>query len=449
MRAFSQLAFAATVVCAGASSVFVGCATAPARPVVIDAPELKVVAEPIGKDGLETYDAETLFLRGLDLLEGDAWSDAADYFERLVREFPGDSRVVLAHYNRGVAYIHLGRGDEAVAAFDAYLKALGPAPGEKDLLDGRFKRGQALAVAKRYPEVIELFDEMLGETLSPDDRIEALVDAGVGHYMMGLEKGGEEMHRPTAEYRFLEARRIAKKEGEKRRMDHMQFFTTQAAFYLAELAHLDFSEYKLKWPTAEEVAAAGAAAEKAKAEAAKKNPKKKASTTTASTSTASTAEPAKPEGGSIESLLGAQLEEKCQRLLRAQYQYLRAIREGHPGWASAAGYSVGRMYEEMHEEMITLPAPDDLTVEQKDIYTQLVRKKVLILLEKAEKTWTQTADMVTRTGADGEWGQKTRLSLENVRRRLLEENAAVAALEADEPQVPVADAGKGKGKGAS
>jgi len=156
-------------------------------------------------------------------------------------------------------------------------------------------------------------------------------------------------------------------------------------------------------------------------------------------------EPAKPVGG-VETLLGAQLEEKCQRLLRAQYQYLRTIREGHPGWASAAGYSVGRMYEEMHEEMIGLPAPDDLSAEQKELYTQLVRKKVLILLEKAEKTWTQTADMVVRTGADGEWGEKTRASLENVRRRILEESAAVDAVDDSDVSMPVADTGRGKGK---
>ena len=159
----------------------VSCATTTPPPQIVNAEELKVVAEPVGPDGLESYDARTLFLRGLDLLDGEAWGDAADYFEQLVREFPADEHVVLAHYNRGVAYIHLQRGDEAVAAFDAYLLALGPAPSARDVLDGRFKRGQALAVAKRYTDVVTVFDEMLGEELSPDDRVEALVDAGVGH----------------------------------------------------------------------------------------------------------------------------------------------------------------------------------------------------------------------------------------------------------------------------
>jgi hypothetical protein len=157
-------------------------------------------------------------------------------------------------------------------------------------------------------------------------------------------------------------------------------------------------------------------------------------------------------GGSLEGLLGAQLEEKCQRLLRAQYQYLRAIREGHSGWAAASGYGVGRMYEELHEEMVVLPAPADLTAAQQDIYRTLVRKKVLVLLEKAEKTYAQTAEMVVRTGTGGVWATKAQASLDNIRKRLLDESTALAAEhddthDADPPSLPVADAGRSeKGK---
>jgi hypothetical protein len=390
-------------------------AVAPAT-AIVHAPAVRVVAEPSGPDALETYDAEALLVRGLDLLSGEAWADAADYFERLIREFPEDERAVLAQYNRGVAYIHLDRGEEAVAAFDAYLAGLSKDASAKDILDGRFKRGQALATAKRYEEVVAVFDELAAEDLSPDDRVEALVDAGVGHYMLGLQEGGTEVHRPTAEYRFLEARRLLKAESARRDVGHMQFFSAQAAFYLAELAHLEFLDHKLTWPSAADIADRQAAKKEA----------------------------------TLEALLGEQLEEKCQRLLRAQYQYLRAIREGHPGWAAASGFGVGKMYEELHAEMIALPAPDDLTAEQQDIYRQLVRKKVLILLEKAEKTYAQTTDMVVRTGAQGVWAQKSRESLENIRKRLLDESTAIARDdEVDETlDVPVADAGRAeKGKG--
>jgi hypothetical protein len=102
------------------------------------------------------------------------------------------------------------------------------------------------------------------------------------------------------------------------------------------------------------------------------------------------------------------------------------------GWASAAGYNVGKMYEELNESMISLPTPSDLTADQGQIYRELVRTKVFILLEKAEKTWSQTAEMVTRTGADSEWGVKTRASLARIRARIADEGTAVAAAEDDD-----------------
>lgn len=392
-----------------------GCATVPPPTRSVALPEIRVVAEPIGPDGLEMYDAETLFKRALDLLDGGAWADAALYFERLVREFPDDKRVLLSHYNRAVCYIHLERGDEGVAAADQYLALLPPNASERDRLDGRFKRGQALAVAKRYLEVVELFDDMLGEELVVEDRIEALVDAGVGHYMLGHDDA-EGPHRYTAEYRFLEARRLYRQASETARLD-VGYFVAQAAFYLAELARLEFSEFDMRLPTDEEIAKANELAAKRGA----------------------------LDAVSLEKLLGQQLEEKCQRLLRAQYAYLRTIREDHPGWASAAGYSVGSMYEELHEEISGLPAPKDLNDEASALYQTMVRKKIMILLEKAEKTWTTTADMVTRTGAESEWATKTRAALQRVKDKLVAESAATAVLDDDESKSDVAGAEAGKG----
>lgn len=402
--------------CAGIAPL--GCATALPATQTVALPDVRVVAEPIGPDGLEMYDAETLFQRALDLLDGGAWADAALYFERLIREFPDDKHVLLAHYNRAVCYIHLERGEEAVAAIDKYLELLPPNASDRDRLDGRFKRGQALAVAKRYDEVVELFDTMLGEELVVEDRIEALVDAGVGHYMLGVDDA-EGPHRYTSEYRFLEARRLYRQASEHARLD-VGYFVAQAAFYLAELARLEFLEFKMRLPTDEEIA--------------------KANELAARTGALDTV--------SLEKLLGQQLEEKCQRLLRAQYAYLRTIREGHAGWASAAGYNVGTMYEALHEEIRALPAPADLNPEATALYQSMVRKKIMILLEKAEKTWATNSEMVTRTGAESEWAIKTRDALKRVKDKLVEETAATANLDAGDA-TPSDVAGAAAGKGAS
>src|SRR5687767_2384841 len=167
------------------STTAAGCVTANPTTNKVVLPDLKIVAHPTGPDALEVYDAETLFKRGLDLLEGEAWAEAAAYFERIITEFPDDSHVVLAHYNRGVCYLRMEDGPRALAAFEAYM-ALLPEVAARDRLDGRFKIGQALAVSKRYEEVAQHFDLILVEEgLTVDDRIEALVDSGVGHFMRG------------------------------------------------------------------------------------------------------------------------------------------------------------------------------------------------------------------------------------------------------------------------
>jgi hypothetical protein len=397
------------------------CATAAPSVQTVSGSEVHVVGQPIGPDGLDTYDAETLFQRAIDFLEGQQWADCAQYFERFLREFPDDKRVVVVHYNLAVAYIHLERGDEAVREIDKYLAMLPASGADRDRLDGRFKRAQALAVAQRYDELVELCDnglltEEVGLGFSVEDRIEALVDAGVGHYMLGLHDP-DGPHRPTAESRFLEARRLYRTASEKARLD-VGYFTAQAAFYLAELARLEFSEYKLKFPSTKDIA-------KAEEDGAKHDPKGE-----------------KPSNV-LEKLLGDQLEEKCQKLLRAQYAYLRTIREGHPSWASAAGYNVGQMYEELHDELINLPAPPDLGPDAATLYQKMVRKKVLILLAKAEKTWSSNSDMVTRTGAESEWAEKTRASLQRIKQKLMEETAATADVD-DASKSDVANKAKAK-----
>jgi tetratricopeptide (TPR) repeat protein len=358
-----------------------GCATtrAPAGQHIRLEP-VKVVAEPTGPDALEVYDAEILFKRGTDLISGNAHAEAAPYFQRILDEFPESTYVLLATYNLGMCHLELQRGEEALAAFDAYLKGLPEDASDRDRLDGRFKYGAALAVLKRYQEAADHFDEILGESLGDVDRIEALVDSGVSHFMLE--------DRYTSEYRFLEARRIYKNAPHRDRVA-AKYFSAQAGFYLGELARLEYAEYKLSYPSQEELDAAG--------------------------------------GKSLEELLGAQLEEKCQRLLRAQYAFIRSIRDGHPGWASAAGYKVGTMYEDLYDHLLNLPAPPDLDEEARGIYVEMLRDKVRILLTKAIKVWEMTTDMATRTGTENLWVERTRESLDRIKTLLIKDDSTRTA----------------------
>src|SRR5207302_2020203 len=64
------------------------------------------------------------------------------------------------------------------------------------------------------------------------------------------------------------------------------------------------------------------------------------------------------------------LELKAEFLLSAQGHYLRCIRRGDGEWATAAGYRIGEMYEELYEQLINAPLPRGLDEQQSALYRQ-------------------------------------------------------------------------------
>ncbi|MEW5850817.1 MAG: tetratricopeptide repeat protein [Myxococcota bacterium] len=329
----------------------------PKEPVKLE--PIKVVAKTDTPDALSVYDAETLFNRGIEFLDGRQYVEARQYFQKLLDEFPDSSYVNAAHYNLGVALMESGDPTSALPHFDAFLAN---AKTDQDRRDATFKRGACLAMLGRYQEVVDTFDTMLGEELETEDRIEALVDSGIGWFMLG--------DRATAEYRFAEAVKLRKAAEQDARLEN-DYHHAQALFYLAEILRLEFTEYKLKMPA-----------------------------------------------NGNEKEMADQLEEKCQRLLRAQYAFLKVIRTGHAGWASAAGFKVGSLYEDLHDEMVNLPVPPDMDAEQADIYRRELRKKVAVLVRKAMGIYESTVNMARRTGADNVWVTRTEQSLERMKQLL-------------------------------
>lgn len=347
--------------------------TGPGREEIAFEP-VKLVNEPTGPDGFEIYDAQTLFDRGIDLMRGGEHQAAIAYFARIPDEFPGSSLVIPSWFNQAVCWIRLEDGERALTTIDKYLALLPEGIHEAFVFDGQFKRGAALMLLERHEEAAEVFDILIVETSKAPDKIEALVDSGVAHFMLE--------DRVTSEYRFLKALRFYKAASKHERIA-MKYFIAQAQFYLAEIARMEFSDFELRYPTAAEVA----------------------------------------EDPTMEGAMGKNLEQKCQLLLRAQYAFTRTVREGHPGWASAAGYKVGTMYEELYNDLVNLPEPDDLTDDQKKLFKEFLRDRVLILLEKAVKVWGATAEMAQRTGQQNLWVDKTQASLDRVREYVIAQNA--------------------------
>jgi hypothetical protein len=111
-----------------------------------------------------------------------------------------------------------------------------------------------------------------------------------------------------------------------------------------------------------------------------------------------------------ESQMDRDLEEKAGLLLKAQRGYIDTIKYGNARWASAAGYQVGSLYEELYDAFIAAPVPAKLSAEARQVYVEELQKKIRILLEKSLRWHRENLLMVERLGVDTEWAEKTKLS---------------------------------------
>jgi len=114
------------------------------------------------------------------------------------------------------------------------------------------------------------------------------------------------------------------------------------------------------------------------------------------------------------------LERKAQFLLSAQGHYLRSIRRGDGEWATAAGYRIGEMYEQFHDQLLEAPLPRGLTADQRELYQKELRNKVRNLIEKAIRIYEQTLATAERVGAQSGYLEKTQAALERLRKLLLD-----------------------------
>jgi putative Holliday junction resolvase len=363
-------------------SLFAGCATTGAK---VSGPELSaaqeaftdqdliVLAEPSGPDALQIYDSELLYLRAVDLMSGGAHEEAIFYFEKLIREFPKSEYVMPARYNLGNCFLKLRESDRAMESMTLYLELLPADATPQDRADAIFRQGHIYAQKKEYETMAKLFDKAVKEMIPTPMRIEAKVNAGIGYFMLEQDE--------LAFERFTNARQSYMDAPRKDRIE-AKYHAAQSLFYLAELKRKVFTDYDLVMPSSQEL---------------------------------------KTSGGSMEEILIKQLSQKCTYLMNAQRAYVRTIRDGHAGWAAAAGYKVGTLYESLYDNLENLPLPDDLTEEEKDVYEEMVKEKIAVLLRKAVRIWEMNMRMALRSGAENVWVERTSISIARIKTYISEE----------------------------
>jgi TolA-binding protein len=301
---------------------------------------------------IEAYDAAELFEQAGVALSDKRFDDAAKLYAKLLKGFPDSGYARPSLYNLGLAHSGGKNWAEAIDDFKALIERF---PTHADARDASFQLGACYAEQANWPASAEVFARILDRSdLSADDRIEALARRGFAQFNLKDLDTADKTFRAVLSYR-------KKIETEERLAT--DFYLAFSQYHLAQIAHQRFQAVELRLP---------------------------------------------------ESQMDKDLDLKASLLLQAQRAYVETIKYGNPAWASAAGFQVGSLYEELYDAFIRVPIPPELHGEARDVYQEELRKKIRVLLEKSMRWQRENLLMIERLGVNTDWAEKSKLAYTKV-----------------------------------
>ncbi|HEV3028998.1 MAG TPA: tetratricopeptide repeat protein, partial [Planctomycetota bacterium] len=311
-------------------------------------------------------------------------------YDHLLREFPAEAKYTKAAlYNLGLAFQGKKDYPTAIAKFQQLCDQF---PGTSDAKDAQFQIGASYAEMGNWPTSAALFAQILErKDLTPDDKIEAMARRGFAQFQLHDYDTAERTLKSVIWY-------FQGIEHEERL--ETDFYLGLAKYHLAQIPHERFRAVPLRLPVKQ---------------------------------------------------MAIDLEEKCRLLLVAQRAYIDAMKLGNPQWASASGYQVASLYEELYEALIHAPIPPELltdeNAEKREVYYEEVRRRIRVLLEKSLRWNEQNLLMIERLGVDNEWRDKSKLAFAKLQKMLDPANkfefvdpAAAPAAPAASPAPPLPQA---------
>lgn len=334
----------------GACATSGGVASPQSGPVVkyeMDPIRIDATKGPAGMQ-IEAYDAPELFEQAGVALSDKRFDAAAKLYAKLLKGFPDSAYARPSLYNLGLAEIGNKNWAEAVDAFKGLVDKY---PSHADAKDALFQVGACYAEQANWPASAEVFARILERSdLSADDRIEALARRGFAQFNLRDLDTAEKTFRSVLSFR-------QKIENEERLAT--DFYLAFSQYHLAQISHQRFHEVELRLPEAQ---------------------------------------------------MDKDLDQKASLLLQAQRAYIETIKYGNPAWASAAGFQVGSLYEELYDSFMRAPVPPELRGEAREVYQEELHKKIRVLLEKSMRWQRENLLMIERLGVNTDWAEKSKLA---------------------------------------
>lgn len=303
-----------------------------------------------GADGvhIDAYDAPELFELGGKALSDKRLDDAIKLYGKLLKSFPESTYARPTLYNLGLASIDKKDWPAAIETFKALIDKY---PTHADAKDAFFQLGACYAEQTNWPASAEIFARILErKDLTADDRIEAIARRGFAQFNLGDIDAAEKTFRSAITY---------KQSIENEERLSTDFYLAFSQYHLGEIFHARFRRVALRMPEAQ---------------------------------------------------LDRDLEEKAHLLLTAQRAYIDTIKFGNPAWASAAGFQVGSLYEELYDAFMNVAIPPELNAEARGVYREELQKKIRILLEKSLRWQRENLLMIERLGVKSDWADKSKLA---------------------------------------
>ena len=98
-------------------------------------------------------------------------------------------------------------------------------------------------------------------------------------------------------------------------------------------------------------------------------------------------------------------------------------------WSAMAGYRVGRMYQQLHADIMRIRPPASAKTErQKELFEGAMQLRYRVLLDKGLKMMDSTIAMAQRTGESSSWVQRAKEAQRDIQRAYDAANAALAKL---------------------
>ncbi len=318
---------------------------------------------------LSVYTPQELFHLAGDLDRQKQRPRAILVYQRLIEEFPDSTLFDPASFNLGLLFEAEKQYENAANAYFGITSKDEPTTEgrRRTWMDAHYRLAVNFGKLGYWWKSVAVFDAILDlPWLDNDDRLEALTGRGIA-----IQETGELDAAEVALSAVLIFYRRAQRSG--RIADRS--LVAEAAFRLGEISRQRYLGVQLQFPV---------------------------------------------------KLLTERLTVKCEHLISAQHRYIRAIRNGDTHTVAAAGFRIGALYEDLYDKIVGLQTPEELDVEQADVYQEEVRNKVNVLVKKALKIYEQALMIGHSTGGDNVWVKQLQASIERLKQIYLETSASAA-----------------------